>query len=159
MVPKLGWFEWLFVTPSNHRVHHAKNRRSIWIKITVAFFIIWDRLFGTFIEEDKTYDPIRYGTLKPLRSWNPLMGEYAGLFRNDSGCGLHTAQPGKKDFSLWFRKTGYQAKRYRYAPMKMPDIYAYQDYNPQISSRPERSTHWLQFVATALVMTTVSGGD
>jgi alkylglycerol monooxygenase len=36
-----------------------------------GILIVWDRLFGTFIEEDDT-DPPVYGTRSPLRSWNPL---------------------------------------------------------------------------------------
>ena len=49
-IPKLGWYELFFVTPSNHRVHHAQN--DIYIdKNYGGVFIIWDRLFSTFQEE------------------------------------------------------------------------------------------------------------
>ena len=49
-VPKLGLLEWVFITPSNHRVHHAQN--PVYIdKNYGGVFILWDRLFGTFQEE------------------------------------------------------------------------------------------------------------
>ena len=49
-VDKLGWFDRIFVTPSNHRVHHAQN--EIYIDRNYGgILILWDRLFGTFQEE------------------------------------------------------------------------------------------------------------
>jgi sterol desaturase/sphingolipid hydroxylase (fatty acid hydroxylase superfamily) len=69
-VPKLGIFEWFFVSPSNHRVHHGRN--SIYVdKNYGGFFILWDRLFGSF-QEELDSEPVVYGLRKPLNSWNPL---------------------------------------------------------------------------------------
>ena len=70
LVPKLGWFDRVFASPSNHRVHHAVNDRYL-DRNYGGIFILWDRLFGTFIEEDDA-EPVVYGTRAPLRSWNPL---------------------------------------------------------------------------------------
>jgi len=67
-VGKLGWYEWIFNTPSHHRVHHGINPQYV-DKNYAGIFIVWDRLFGTFEEEQ---DTPQYGTLKPLRSWNPV---------------------------------------------------------------------------------------
>jgi alkylglycerol monooxygenase len=67
-VGKLGPLEWVFNTPSHHRVHHGINPKYI-DKNYAGMFIVWDRMFGTFIEEQE--EPA-YGTVKPLRSWNPL---------------------------------------------------------------------------------------
>jgi alkylglycerol monooxygenase len=69
-IGKLGWYEWIFVTPSNHRVHHAQNERYV-DRNYGGLFIIWDRLFGTFQEELED-DPPVYGIRGPLHSWNPL---------------------------------------------------------------------------------------
>lgn len=69
-VGKLGWYEKIFITPSNHRIHHAKNPEYIDANYG-GVFILWDRLFGTYIEERDDLKPV-YGTVKPLRSWNPL---------------------------------------------------------------------------------------
>jgi sterol desaturase/sphingolipid hydroxylase (fatty acid hydroxylase superfamily) len=60
--------EWLFNTPSHHRVHHGVNPKYI-DKNYGGMFIVWDRLFGTFQAEEE--EPV-YGTVKPLASWNPL---------------------------------------------------------------------------------------
>ena len=69
-LPKLGPIEWLFVTPSNHRVHHAQNERYL-DRNYGGVFIVWDRLFGTWQEELADQPPV-YGIRHALRSWNPL---------------------------------------------------------------------------------------
>ena len=66
----MGFLEYIIVTPSQHRVHHAIN--PIYIdKNLSAIFCVWDRIFGTFQEELDSEPPI-YGTLKPVQSWNPV---------------------------------------------------------------------------------------
>jgi sterol desaturase/sphingolipid hydroxylase (fatty acid hydroxylase superfamily) len=65
-VPKLGPLEWVLNTPSHHRVHHGVN--PIYIDTNYGgIFIIFDRVFGTFVNE--TEAPV-FGTVKPLRTWN-----------------------------------------------------------------------------------------
>lgn len=73
-IGKLGWFDRVFSSPSNHRVHHAVNDQYL-DKNYGGMLIIWDRLFGTFIEEDEA--PV-YGTRTPLNSWNPLWAVASG---------------------------------------------------------------------------------
>ncbi|POZ63137.1 sterol desaturase family protein [Chromobacterium alticapitis] len=70
IVPKLGWLEYVFNTPSIHRSHHAKNPRYIDHNYA-GVLVIWDRLFGTFVEELDS-EPCEYGTVKPVDSFNPL---------------------------------------------------------------------------------------
>ncbi|MFC4272995.1 sterol desaturase family protein [Sneathiella chungangensis] len=68
-------------TPSHHRVHHAINPRYLDANYA-GIFIIWDRLFGTFVPEDKA-EPCRYGIVKQIASFNPLIiafHEWAGIF-------------------------------------------------------------------------------
>lgn len=67
-IPKM-WkpIEWVFNTPSHHRVHHGRNPKYI-DKNHGGVLIIWDRLFGTFQEEEE--EPT-YGITTPLASWNP----------------------------------------------------------------------------------------
>lgn len=67
-IGKLGWFDRVFSSPSNHRVHHAVNDAYL-DKNYGGMLVIWDRMFGTFKEED---EPCVYGTRTPLKSWNPL---------------------------------------------------------------------------------------
>lgn len=63
-----AWFEFIFNTPSHHRVHHGVN--PIYIdKNHGGTLIVWDRLFGTFQAET---EPVVYGVTKPLQSWNPV---------------------------------------------------------------------------------------
>ena len=69
-IKRLGILDYIFVTPSNHRIHHAQNKEYIDANYG-GVFILWDRMFGTFIDEREDLKPI-YGTSKPLKSWNPL---------------------------------------------------------------------------------------
>lgn len=62
------WFEYIFNTPSHHRVHHARNARYLDANYA-GVFMAWDRMFGTFIAEDKNDAP-EYGLVKPLGSFN-----------------------------------------------------------------------------------------
>ena len=82
-IPKLGWLEYVLNTPSHHRVHHAANPEYL-DRNYGGIFIVFDRLFGTFVaERDDT--PCRYGLVKPLRSNNPVIiafHEWAALGRD-----------------------------------------------------------------------------
>jgi sterol desaturase/sphingolipid hydroxylase (fatty acid hydroxylase superfamily) len=70
LVGRLGPLEWVFNTPSHHRVHHASN--SVYLDRNYGgILIIWDRLFGTF-ERERREIPIRYGLVHPIGSLNPL---------------------------------------------------------------------------------------
>lgn len=69
-IPKLGPVEWVFVTPSNHRVHHGRN--EVYIDTNYGgVFILWDRIFGSF-QAELDSEPVSFGLRKPLNSWNPL---------------------------------------------------------------------------------------
>ncbi|MEM6538268.1 MAG: sterol desaturase family protein [Pseudomonadota bacterium] len=70
MVGKLGPLEWVLNTPSHHRVHHATNPRYLDANYA-GTLIIWDRLFGTFVEEVDEERP-KYGIVKNLGTFNPL---------------------------------------------------------------------------------------
>lgn len=62
------WFEYLFNTPSHHRVHHGRNPKYI-DRNHAGTLMIWDRLFGTFQAEEETPT---YGVTKPINTWNPV---------------------------------------------------------------------------------------
>ncbi|MBT3531877.1 MAG: sterol desaturase family protein [Gammaproteobacteria bacterium] len=69
-IHRLGILEWIFVTPSNHRVHHARNK--IYVDRNYGgVFILWDRLFGSF-QDELVEEKAVFGLRKPLNSWNPL---------------------------------------------------------------------------------------
>ena len=69
-IGKLGWVEKILVTPSHHRVHHASNTPYL-DKNMGMLFIAWDKLFGTFEEEGRDPEPIRYGTVSAPESRSP----------------------------------------------------------------------------------------
>lgn len=74
-IPKLGWLEYVFNTPSNHRVHHAANVEYLDANYG-GVLVIFDRLFGTYIAERDDL-PCRYGLVHPMTSYNPLYVEFA----------------------------------------------------------------------------------
>ncbi|MBW4512136.1 MAG: sterol desaturase family protein [Scytonematopsis contorta HA4267-MV1] len=83
LIPKLGIFEWLFNTPSHHRVHHASNSEYIDQNFG-GVLIIFDRLFGTFTPENTLNPPI-YGLTHPIASRNPFkiaLTEWMQIFKD-----------------------------------------------------------------------------
>lgn len=69
------WFEFIFNTPSHHRVHHGRNPQYLDANYA-GTLIIWDRMFGTFVEEQEEVD---FGLVAPMTTYNPLriaFGEY-----------------------------------------------------------------------------------
>ena len=77
LIGKLGFLEYIIVTPSHHRVHHAINPEYI-DKNYSQILIIWDKLFGTFQPELQVVKPV-YGTLKPMKTWNPVIINFKHL--------------------------------------------------------------------------------
>ncbi|MDP5031143.1 sterol desaturase family protein [Paraglaciecola sp.] len=129
-VPKLGWFELIFVSPSNHRVHHAQN--AVYIdKNYGGVFILWDRLFGTFQEELAT-DPVIFGIRGSLKSWNPLYANvqvYAQLCRDS----WHTKKLSDK-CRVWFGRTGWRPADVSQAfPIVKTDLKQFQKFDISIS--------------------------
>lgn len=71
MINKMGWLEYILVTPSHHRVHHASNPKYL-DKNMGMFLIVWDKLLGTFQAElpGEIYQPIKYGLTKTIDNAN-----------------------------------------------------------------------------------------
>jgi sterol desaturase/sphingolipid hydroxylase (fatty acid hydroxylase superfamily) len=81
LIGKLGFVEWFMNTPSHHRVHHASNIQYL-DKNHGAVFIIWDRLFGTFQEEQEK--PV-YGLTNNIHTYKPVsiaFYEYNSLWKD-----------------------------------------------------------------------------
>jgi sterol desaturase/sphingolipid hydroxylase (fatty acid hydroxylase superfamily) len=70
-IRKMGWLEYVLVTPSHHRVHHGSNPKYL-DKNMGMFLIVWDKIFGSFQPEltEAEYEPIRYGLTKNLENPN-----------------------------------------------------------------------------------------
>ncbi|MBT3543545.1 MAG: sterol desaturase family protein [Flavobacteriaceae bacterium] len=105
-IGKLGFLEYILVTPSQHRVHHAIN--PIYIdKNMAAIFSVWDRLFGTFQEELDSEPPV-YGTLKPSKSWNPIWINFQHLWQITQDAWY--AKNWIDKLKIWFMPTGWRPK-------------------------------------------------
>ena len=82
IIGKLGGIEKLFNTPSHHRVHHAINTKYV-DRNFAGVLIIWDKLFGTYVEEDDSI-PCQYGIVGQLNSNNPIkisFHQWAHMFK------------------------------------------------------------------------------
>ena len=128
-IPKLGFIEKIFVTPSNHRVHHAKNPEYIDANYG-GVFILWDRMFGTYIEEKENIKPV-YGTVKALESWNPIWANIE-VFYNMLLDSVRTKKWSDK-IKVWYAPTYWRpddvAKEYPSKPVNLKT-----KYNPKIST-------------------------
>jgi alkylglycerol monooxygenase len=130
-IGKLGWLEYLLVTPSQHRVHHAIN--PIYVdKNLAAIFCVWDRIFGTFQEELDEEPPV-YGTLKPSQSWNPFLINFQHFWYLTQDA-WRTRNLGDK-LKIWWMPTGWRpqdvAEKY---PRKPTDWKQQVKYNPPTST-------------------------
>lgn len=131
-IGKLGFLEWVIVTPSQHRVHHAINPEYI-DKNLGQIFCVWDRLFGTFQEELDDVPP-QYGVLKPAQTWNPVVinFQHFGRLAFDA---WHARNWGDKA-RIWFMPTGWRpvdvAERFPRSGIK--DVYNFEKYAPESSA-------------------------
>jgi sterol desaturase/sphingolipid hydroxylase (fatty acid hydroxylase superfamily) len=134
-IQKLGWFDRVFVSPSNHRVHHAQN--EIYIdKNYGGTLILWDRLFGTF-QPELDEEPVVFGVRKPLASWNPFWANlqvYSYLWFD----AVRTRRWRDK-LGIWFRRTGWRptdvAARF---PKKPADLMHFHKFDPPVTPAIKR---------------------
>lgn len=120
-IGKLGFLEFIIVTPSQHRVHHAINKEYI-DKNLGAIFCVWDRMFGSFQEELESVTPV-YGVLKPVRSWNPIIINFQHLWQLTKDAYRTKHWPDK--LKLWFMPTGWRpqdvVEKYPIATIDFPE--------------------------------------
>lgn len=126
-IGKLGVLEYIIVTPSQHRVHHAINKEYI-DKNLAAIFCVWDRLFGTFQEELDDIIPV-YGVLKPANTWNPILINFQHLWRLCQDA-WHTRRLMDK-LRIWFMPTGWRPADVveRFPRPIIEDPYQFKKYN------------------------------
>jgi alkylglycerol monooxygenase len=105
-INKMGWFEYIFNTPSHHRVHHGRNPKYI-DKNHAGSLIIWDKMFGTFQAEEERPT---YGITKPINSLNAIWANFS-----------HYAEMRKdlKQISGWSDKIKYLFKKPGWLPESM----------------------------------------
>lgn len=144
-----AWFEFIFVTPSNHRVHHAQN--PIYMnKNHGGVFILWDRLFGTF-QRELPEEPVIFGITKPLKSWNPLWANvdtYWSLCKD----AWHTARLVDK-FRVFFSQTGWRpADVRRQFPNPRYNPYQQQKFDVPLCRRQMHYVFFQHLTLIALVL-------
>jgi alkylglycerol monooxygenase len=121
--------EKVFVTPMNHRVHHAINDPYI-DRNFGGVFILWDRLFGTY-QAELAEHPCAYGVRKALHSWNPFFANAHVHWQLLKDC-WHARRWYDK-FRIWFMPTGWRPddvnERYP-LPRCLPE--SQQKFNPPV---------------------------
>ena len=150
-IDRLGVLDRILVTPSNHRVHHAQNERYI-DKNYGGIFVLWDRLFGTFAEEEGT-DPVTFGVRKPLANWNPIWANFQVydylLFD------ARKTRRWQDKVGVWFRRTGWRPADVASAyPKQNADLAHFEKYDPEISVGKRRYVlaQFVVVVVTALLI-------
>ena len=140
-VGKLGWFDRVFCSPSNHRVHHAVN--DIYVDRNYGgILVLWDRLFGTFQEEREI---CVYGTRSPLNSWDPLWANMVNY--TDLVVSAWRTPRWRDKLALWVKPPGWQPEGS--AHKKAFDILEVQRFEPPLS-RKQRYFALLQHIALLL---------
>ena len=105
LIGKLGPLEWILNTPSHHRVHHGSDAKYL-DRNYGGILIIWDRIWGTFQEEEETP---RYGLTRDFDSRNPIkvwFSEWPDLLRD-----VFKARTLSEGFAYFFRGPGWRPKQ------------------------------------------------
>jgi alkylglycerol monooxygenase len=131
-IKKMGWLEYIIVTPSTHRVHHAMNKEYM-NKNLGQIFIFWDMLFGTYQKELDEVEPI-YGVTRPAATWNPIKINFQHIWIL-----IKDAWRAPKlwdKIRIWFMPTGWRPKGFpkRYPIKKIKDVYNFKKYQSTESS-------------------------
>lgn len=131
LIGKMGILEYLIVTPSQHRVHHAINPEYM-DKNYGQVFNIWDRMFGSFQEELPDVPPV-YGITRPARTWNPIKINFmhSWLLLKDA---WRTKSWWDK-IRIWFMPTGWRPADVaaQYPVFKIEDPYHFEKYDTKSS--------------------------
>ena len=150
-IKTLGPLELIFITPSNHRIHHAQNPEYIDANYG-GVFIVWDRIFGTYIPERDDLKPI-YGTVKPLRSWNPIWSNleiYHQMIRDT----IHTKTL-KNKIKVWFSSTRWRPEDvYEKFPHVTNDLEDFEKYDPD-ANRTTKFFTSVQFIINSSISTII----
>lgn len=104
LINKLGLLEYILVTPSHHRVHHAIN--PIYIDKNFGnIFIFWDKWFGTFQPELDDVEPV-YGIKRPVKTWNPIIINFQHMWLLIKDAWRTNSYLDK--LRIWFMPTGWR---------------------------------------------------
>ena len=150
LIGKMGFLEYIIVTPSHHRVHHAIN--PIYMdKNYSQIFIIWDKIFGTFQPELDTEIPV-YGVTKPVQTWNPWIINYQHIWQLIKDAWRTSSLRDK--VRIWFMPTGWRPVDVvsKYPIHKTDDIYRRPKYDTKASLGLKVWSTAQLFITLALMM-------
>ena len=149
LIKNMGFLEKIIVTPSHHRVHHAINPEYI-DKNYAAIFIIWDKIFGTFKEEDPSIPPV-YGVKKPVRTWNPFLINFQHIWQLAKDAWLTDSWSDK--VKVWFMPTGWRPKDVmtNHPISTIEDVYTYEKYMPSLTKNL-KTWSWAQLIINNFLM-------
>lgn len=148
-IPKLGFLEYVIITPSQHRVHHAINPEYL-DKNLGQVFPWWDRLFGTFQEELDDVPPV-YGITRPARTWNPVKINFQHLWL--LGQDAWRTKSWRDKLRIWFMPTGWRPDDVveRFPVHKIDDPYDFEKYRTD-ASLGFTLWSWFQLLATLALL-------
>jgi alkylglycerol monooxygenase len=125
LVGKLGWFDRVFASPSNHRVHHGVNDQYL-DKNYGGIFILWDRLFGTFEEEVER--PV-FGVRGGLGTFDPIAANLS-YYKTMANL-VWAARDWRDKVRVWFKPPGWLPANLRPPGPQAPfDLKAIRVYDP-----------------------------
>ncbi len=129
LINKMGWLEYILVTPSHHRVHHAINPEYM-DKNFGQIFILWDRFFGTFQEEITEKPPV-YGIKRPAGTWNPITINFMHIWLLIKDAWRTKSWWDK--FRIWWMRTGWRPADVieKYPVYAIEDVYQQKKYDSQ----------------------------
>lgn len=149
-IGKMGFLEYIIVTPSHHRVHHAIN--PVYIdKNHSQIFIFWDKLFGTFQPELPDVPPV-YGITRPVSTWNPIKINFQHLWLLAKDAWRTKSL--KDKWLVWWKPTGWRPADVaeRYPVNKIEDVYHFNKYAPNVGKAVELWS-WVQLLVMLLLLT------
>ncbi len=149
LIGRMGFLEHIIVTPSHHRVHHAINPEYI-DKNYAAIFIVWDKWFGTFQEEQADVPPV-YGVKKAVQTWNPFFINYQHMWLLIKDAWRTSRWIDK--LKIWFMPTGWRPKDVlqKYPVEVIDNVYNQVKYEPQ-SSLSLKYWSWFQLIINNLLI-------
>jgi sterol desaturase/sphingolipid hydroxylase (fatty acid hydroxylase superfamily) len=148
-IPKLGFLEYLIITPSQHRVHHAIN--TVYLDKNIGqIFPFWDRMFGTY-QEELEEEPCVYGTKKIATTWNPVIINFQHLWMLMQDA-WHAGRWIDK-LTVWIKPTGWRpadvAERF---PVPVVEEASDQVKYDTLASRWLHAWSWTQMLMTNLFL-------
>ncbi len=153
-IDRMGWLEYVIVTPSHHRVHHAIN--EIYLdKNFGQVFIFWDRLFNTY-QEERADTPCVYGVTRPVKTWNPIKINFMHMWLLIKDA--WRAKNWTDKLTIWFKPLGWRPADVaaKYPVEKINDVYHFEKYDTAASKQVQYYL-WLQLFALLLIVSYLFG--